>query len=492
MVTERRKHARHEVSLSGALMARTGQSECSIRNLSRGGALACSGIRIAANEEVTLVFQVRGHALEKKCTVIALREPTRADRMFQANLRFAGELDAKDLVRLQRGDAAPRAPGLKTDTAPETLARVRGARQAFHLEENKKIYDEHYDPAYLASVHRNVTEFLDKHYFRSRLIGFEEIPMRNNPPHPLIYVSNHSGMAGAWDAVMFANDLHRTLSFDMKNGVRGLSHPLLSQFSSLNPFFIDRFFNRVGAISATMENFETMMHYESTNLMLYPEGGAGMFKGFDRRYQLQKFSTSFIRMALEFRTDIIPVATVNAEYLNPYSYKSDAINRLVQKLTNIPFMPVGPLPALLPFFPWLFHAAMPAKLTFVRGETIKVYEMTDRPLARLTTRDIHRLCELSRAQMQRELDEAVRQYGEDPYELDELADNWLANADRILYILPVGWPLLFLEHERLFAERGGDFTMDYSNGAFLRALLRHPKMLAFLTPILGWPLLLNR
>ncbi len=54
--------------------------------------------------------------------------------------------------------------------------------------------------------------------------------------------------------------------------------------------------------------------------------------------------------------------------------------------------------------------------------------------------------------MQEELNEALFAYGQDPYELEELGDIWRDNLDKILYIMPAGWALLFEEHERLYKE----------------------------------------
>lgn len=50
---------------------------------------------------------------------------------------------------------------------------------------------------------------------------------------------------------------------------------------------------------------------------------------------------------------LFPVRTINAEYLHPFSYRSDTLNRLVQKL-GVPFLPF-PLTALVPVFPWMFY-----------------------------------------------------------------------------------------------------------------------------------------
>lgn len=42
--------------------------------------------------------------------------------------------------------------------------------------------NEHFHEDYAVSFTKNVAEFLDRMYFRSRWVGFEELPKRNNPP----------------------------------------------------------------------------------------------------------------------------------------------------------------------------------------------------------------------------------------------------------------------------------------------------------------------
>jgi hypothetical protein len=233
-----------------------------------------------------------------------------------------------------------------------------------------------------------------------------------------------------------------------------------------------------------------MMEHRDANILIYPEGVPGIGKGFDKRYHLQRYSTSFIRMALKYKTDIVPVATVNGEYINPYSYKSDEINKLAQKL-GIPYIPIGPMTPMVPFQPWAFYFGLPAKLTFVVGEPIRVYEMTEKPLEKIKKRELHHIRDAVQQQMQAELTAAVAQYGEDPYELEELGDIWNDNMDKILSIMPSGWPLHFAEHERLYQAVGPDYKMQFDNPSFFQAFMQHPEIIPFVLPLIGWPMLLK-
>jgi hypothetical protein len=194
---------------------------------------------------------------------------------------------------------------------------------------------------------KNVLGPLDQCYFRSAFVGFEPFPERNHPDRPLIFASNHSGMAFPWDGIIFTARLFARSGYDFAKAVRPLTAPMLSRSTLMNPFLVENFWKRVGSIEATSLNFETMMHCPDSNILVYPEGVPGIGKGFDKKYQLQRFfATSFIRVSLKYQADIIPVATVNGEYINAYAYHSDAVNRLANKV-GIPFF--------LPFFwPSLF------------------------------------------------------------------------------------------------------------------------------------------
>jgi len=354
------------------------------------------------------------------------------------------------------------------------------------IEKNKYIYTEYYDFAYLKSVIKNVTDFIDKYYFRSRFIGFENIPQRNNPDRPLIYASNHSGMAFPWDAMIFGAGVLKLNNFDTYNAIRGLAAPMLSQSPLMNPYLIPNLWKKAGGIDATTLNFETMMQYKDSNVLIYPEGVPGIGKGFNKRYQLQRFATSFIRMSLKYKTDVIPVSTVNAEYINPYSYNSNAINKIVNKI-GIPFLPLGPSTLGILLQPWVFYCAFPANLTYVMGKRIKPYEMTDKPFDKIERSDLIRIAEIVKTQMQEELDEAVSKYGKKPYSFKELCSSTMKNLSKAFYFYPSGWPLLFLEHERLYNKSNGN-PINIKKGFFscIKMIFRNPRVLAFYLPIIGW------
>lgn len=353
--------------------------------------------------------------------------------------------------------------------------------------------DQYYDPEYTASICRNVLDFLDKYYFRARLIGFDTLPHTETKEAPLIYAGNHSGMAFPWDALVFASSLYRMQGYSEKHPVRALIAPALSRMRVMHPFFIDNFWHRIGGVDATLRNFDALTNRPHQAVVIYPEGIAGIGKGFDHRYQLQRFSNSMIRMALKYHTDIVPVLTVNGEYINPYGYRVEMLNRIVQKI-GLPFLPVGPLTTLVSLLPWSFYFGMPAKLTYVMGSRIRLRELTEESYDRISQKEMNRLHGVVQDHFQKELNKAVEEHGRDPYALEELAELWWENRDKLAYILPTGWPLLFNEHERRFLEESDKkkIRMEHSNESYAVAMLRNPEVMTYHIPGFGWPALLSR
>jgi 1-acyl-sn-glycerol-3-phosphate acyltransferase len=344
---------------------------------------------------------------------------------------------------------------------------------------------------YINSVIENLISFIDKFYFRSKIINPQNAsPKRVQPDRPLIFASNHSGMTFPWDGITMAGKIFLHNNKELKKSVRPIVAPMLSQSVYMEPFMIENFWKRLGGVDATLENFEAVMHTNEANIMIYPEGVPGIAKGFDHRYQIQNVSSSFIRMALKFKTDIIPIATINGEYLNPYSYRNDELNKLVNKI-GMPFLPLGPLTGLAFLYPWAFYFAMPAKLTYVFGEPIKLYEIIDTPFHKIKKKEINKIREIVKDKMQNLLDMGLQEHGKDPFDWKELAELWFENKDKLFYILPSGWPILFSEHERLFKESNGEVKMEYTNDAFLHSVKNNFSQSPFLLPVAGWPILLK-
>ena len=108
------------------------------------------------------------------------------------------------------------------------------------LDENKFIYDQ-FDPNYVRQMNNSLFKIVEEAYFRPVYVGFEEMPKRNNPAHPIILASNHSGMAFPWDAMVFGSGLYQICETQKERHIKALTAPALSETKLMNPYMIPDF-----------------------------------------------------------------------------------------------------------------------------------------------------------------------------------------------------------------------------------------------------------
>lgn len=359
-------------------------------------------------------------------------------------------------------------------------------QQAQTLKFNKVIYDEYFDEKYLKLLVDKFIALIDQAYFRSRFIDFDDVPLRNPDEAPIIFYSNHSGMAFPWDGMVMCASLYQRYDYKLGHFLRPLAAPALSYSNLMNPFMIKHIWKRVGAVDATFKNFETMMQYPDSHLMLYPEGVPGIGKGFNKRYQTQRFATSFIRLACKYKAPICPIWTVNGEFINPYTYSIPAINKFSQKL-GIPFLPIGLLLPFLLIFPWMFYYAWPARLTYVKGKIYKPWELVGKEPEDVTEEDITVITKIVHADFQEGLTKHVKVYGQRGIQWKHFWKTALLKQHMYPLNMPFGWPAFFAEFERRFKlYKGEHFTMETGWLAWFKYLLKNPFFFFFYIPILGW------
>ena len=352
---------------------------------------------------------------------------------------------------------------------------------------NQHIFDEHFSLEFAKSLEKNIFDGINAHYFRSKFVGLDvsEYPQRNDPATPLIFISNHSGMAFPWDAMVLSSGLLKMCQHDLFHVARPLVAPMLFASNLMNTYLIPNFWAKASGIAASSLNFDTMMQANKSNVLLYPEGVPGIGKGFNNKYKLQQFSTSMVRMALKYKTDIIPISTVNAEYINPWAYKIDFIDNLVRKI-GVPFLPLNPVLLLIPFMPWLFYFGFPAQLTFVKGTRISPYKMIDKAYEDLTEAEIREIRDECRNSAQNDLDLAVAEHGHSPYDWIALLKNNFQHWRKYIFFNPQLWVFLFWEHERHFRESGNQYKpMNLGIFSIFRLFLQQFWAFALFIPIIG-------
>ena len=172
-------------------------------------------------------------------------------------------------------------------------------------------------------------EWLYTHYFRVINEGLEHLPKGR-----VMIVANHSGQL-PFDALMIFLALIKAA-----NPPR-IARSMVDYWVPSLPF-ISSFMAQGGAVVGSPRNCLDLLEAEQC-VLVFPEGTRGLGKPFTQRYELQPFGTGFVRLALEARTPIVPVAVIGAEEMYPGAFSVPALARPF----GMPYFPLTPLISLL-------------------------------------------------------------------------------------------------------------------------------------------------
>jgi 1-acyl-sn-glycerol-3-phosphate acyltransferase len=184
-----------------------------------------------------------------------------------------------------------------------------------------------------ARVAAAIAQAFYRRYFRTRAVGVDHVPQGR-----CLLVANHSGQL-PWDAVSIAS----ALLFD-RDPPR-ITRSMVERYAQTLPF-VSTFFARCGQILGTPENCRRLLLAEEA-ILVFPEGVRGIAKPITKRYQLQPFGLGFMRLALETRSPIVPIAVIGAEEQAP-AFNVAPLARLL----GMPAFPVMPVPPFLPILPY--------------------------------------------------------------------------------------------------------------------------------------------
>lgn len=115
----------------------------------------------------------------------------------------------------------------------------------------------------------------------------------------------------------------------------------------------------MGGVRAEMDDFEQAVK-QKTILLYAPEGLRGPSKGWRKRYQLETFDLSFIRLSDRSSIPILPVICMGNEYLHAWAFN---IKNLARRL-QLPFLPISPLMFIFVLFPSMGVWASRSKLDY--------------------------------------------------------------------------------------------------------------------------------
>jgi 1-acyl-sn-glycerol-3-phosphate acyltransferase len=190
---------------------------------------------------------------------------------------------------------------------------------------------------------------LYKKYFRVEATGFENIPDGR-----VLYIANHGGQIPL-DAMMVG------LSLLLESEPPRIARGMVERWVPTVPF-VSSLFTRIGAMIGDPNNCRELLQHDQS-VLVFPEGTRGSGKLFKDRYQLQRFGTGFMRLALESKAPIVPVAVIGTEETYPsiHNFKQLA------KLIGAPYFPITPF---FPLFGPLGLMPLPSKITVRFGKPI--------------------------------------------------------------------------------------------------------------------------
>ncbi|HLK10979.1 MAG TPA: lysophospholipid acyltransferase family protein [Candidatus Binatia bacterium] len=167
-----------------------------------------------------------------------------------------------------------------------------------------------------------ICALLYRHWFRVEARG-----IRHVPPGRVLLIGNHAGQV-ALDAAMISMAMF--LEAEPPRIVRGMGEYWLPTVPWVNVLMV-----RTGSVVGTRKNCIDLLEQDEA-VIAFPEGVRGMNKLIWDRYQLQEFGHGFMRLALETRTPIVPVATIGSEEQAP----AIANSRLLARLIRAPAFPI--------------------------------------------------------------------------------------------------------------------------------------------------------
>jgi 1-acyl-sn-glycerol-3-phosphate acyltransferase len=174
------------------------------------------------------------------------------------------------------------------------------------------------------------TVWLYRKYFRVVTNGIQNVPDGR-----CLLVSNHSGQIPI-DGMLIGTAM--LLERDPPRLVRGM----VERWAPGLPF-VSTFFSRCGQVTGDIRNAKALLE-DGECVMVFPEGTGGSGKTIFHRYELQRFGTGFVRLAMETKTPIVPVGVIGCEEMIP------SLSRLgpIAKALGMPYIPVTPIPVPLP------------------------------------------------------------------------------------------------------------------------------------------------
>ena len=201
-------------------------------------------------------------------------------------------------------------------------------------------------------------ELFYRRYFRVQSFGIQNVPDRG----AAMLVGNHSGGIPADGGMVIA-------SLFLDHEPPRLAHGMVEKFAQEWPF-VSQWFSRVGQLPGLPEHAVRLLR-DGRLLMVFPEGARGTGKLYKDRYQMVRFGTGFMRIALQSRVPIVPMAFIGGEEALPTIYHA----KTLAKIAGAPYWPVPPYLVPMPMpLPCELHYGEPLRFEGTGNEADHVIE----------------------------------------------------------------------------------------------------------------------
>ncbi|NJP12313.1 MAG: glycerol acyltransferase [Leptolyngbyaceae cyanobacterium RU_5_1] len=243
------------------------------------------------------------------------------------------------------------------------------------------------DPVYQQAFRDEILTPIVKRYFRAELHQADQLPNAA----PVIITINHAGMCFPWDCVC----LGLLLSEQRDWFIQPLAHPIFFDHPWLKWWLPTGWTQVLGGVRAEQESFEAAIA-ERVVLLYAPEGWRGLTKGWQQRYRLARFDSSFVRSSVRDRIPILPVVCIGSESLHPF-----AVNvKWLARWFKMPMFPLSPLIPIFALFPSMGIWAMRVRLQYHHSAAL--VSLGGDPNAAGTPRQtvLHRLARELRSRLQ--------------------------------------------------------------------------------------------
>ncbi|MDX1589919.1 MAG: lysophospholipid acyltransferase family protein [Oleiphilaceae bacterium] len=191
-----------------------------------------------------------------------------------------------------------------------------------------------YDPwgfnAESASVGLSLVHHLYHRYFRVQADGVDQVPAQG----PVLLVANHSGQLPL-DGVLVG------FALATREHAPRMPRAMIERFFPTVPY-LGNLLNQLGATLGDPTNCAKMLA-NGEAIIVFPEGVRGSGKLYRDRYQLKRFGSGFMHLAMEYQATVIPVGVVGCEETIPAFANITPLARML----GIPYAPLA-APVVLP------------------------------------------------------------------------------------------------------------------------------------------------